>query len=196
MGLPGFVPYAVRVALNSQILSLSHEFMTNCCCQPIVILKAECPPLLANSFTSDNGNVYIDPVPYTSSNSQLSALSYWMYYTVLPQQVEPVESFLSLQHRLTLLTGYPKFTHSSLKSLMAGSLETATNFLHKLSEKMVPLAQEEAQAMTSLKHSIHNSPGPDQMKPCDVLYLSKMTELTNQNQFVQLMKEVTVHKSQ
>ena len=163
------------VALNSQILSLSHEFMTNCC-QPIVIPKAECPPLLAKSFSSDDGNVYIDHVPYTSSNSQLRALSYLTYYTVLPQQVELVESLLSLRHRLASLTGYPTFAHRSLKSLMAGSPETVVNFLSKLSEKMLPLAQEEAQAMTSLKHSIHDCPGPDQLKPWDVLYLSKMTE--------------------
>ena len=57
---------------------------------------------------------------------------------------------------------------------MAGSLETVTNFLRKLSEKILPLAQEEALAMTSLKRSIHDCPGPDQLKPWDVLYLSKI----------------------
>ena len=163
------------VALNQQILELSHEFLQNTTL-PVQIPINECPPFLLQEFSSNSQGIFVDHVPLLSSDSKLRALSYLVYYSIIPRQLEVFSSLLSLRHELAMLVGYPTYSHRVLKSSMADNPQTVAEFLERLSSKILPLAKEEAVRMKRLKLEIGDQVNPDTLQPWDITYLNAVAQ--------------------
>ena len=161
------------VELNAQILSASHAFVHNCT-QPVLLKKAECPKHILDAYPSDGEMVYITHVPHSSPDSILRSTSYQLYHAIVPQQVELLESLLSLRHELATLVGYPSFAHRAIKTTTAESPERAQEFLDRLSEKILPLAKEELEEMLCLKKD--ELVDKDVVRPWDVTYLNRLAQ--------------------
>ena len=163
------------VTLNHQILELSHEFLQNTTL-PVQIPISECPPFLLQEFSSNSQSAFIDHVPLLSSDSKLRALSYLIYYSIIPRQQEVFSLLLSLRHKLATLVGYPTFSHRVLKSSMAENPQTVSEFLERLSNKILPLAKEEAAKMKALKLEIGDQVNPHSVQPWDVTFLNSVAQ--------------------
>lgn len=170
------------VQLNGEILSLSHMFVRNCT-QPVELEKSLCPQFLIDAYPSNGDRVLITHVPYNSPDPMLRSAGYLLYHSVIPQQVELLESLLSLRHELATLVGYPTFAHRSLKTTTAQSPEQVLEFLYSLSEKILPLAKEEVQDMLKIKQELGDVTDKDTVRQWDVTYLMGVAQ---QKRFPQL----------
>ena len=163
------------VKLNNQILELSIEFVQNTR-RPALITKNQCPPFLAETFSSDSNYVTVDHVPQSSSDSKLRAFSYLAYYGTFPQQQNILEELLSLRDKLAKLVGYPTFAHRVLKSAMAESPETVSEFLEALSNKILPLAKEDAKQMQRLKLEFGDQVDAQMLRPWDTTFTGSLAQ--------------------
>ncbi len=165
------------VKLNNQILELSHQFVQNAC-QPVVVKKETCPSFLTENFPSNSQYVVIDHVPSLSPNAKLRAVSYLAYHSPSTQhtQQEVLESLLSLRDRLAKLVSYPTFAHRVLESTMAESPEVVSDFLKSLSEKVLPLAQEDVQRMQDLKSNTGDPMNTRLLNPWDTNFVTSVAQ--------------------
>lgn len=62
---------------------------------------------------------------------------------------ELTAEILNLKQSIAKILGYNYYTELALKDRMAGSYETVSNFLEKIKDKMVPLAEKEYQQLNS-----------------------------------------------
>lgn len=154
------------VRLNQHILELSHYFVHNSSL-PTLLPRNECPQILQDYFPLQGDYVSVDHVLYSSHNSELRELSYKAYFAEIPAQREVLEKMLKLRNKLSILVGYPSFAHRTLKMCMVESPEKAEDFLKKLSEKVSPLAEEEAREMQSFCPSPSNH---QVVQPWDVTF--------------------------
>ena len=163
------------VDLNSRILQLGHQFVSNASL-PILVPKRQCPTVLQKYFRMQNSHTVVDHVPYYSSDSQLRSLSYRLYYTDIPQQQEVLEQMLELRHQLATATGYPTFAHRVLRTCMAEYPDVVREFLEALSERILPLAREEVEEMIGLKRNFGNQFDSHTLRPWDVAFCSSLAE--------------------
>ena len=163
------------VDLNGQILQLSHQFVDSTTL-PSLVPENQCPSSLRQHFRSESGNVLVNHVAHRSGNSELRALSYQVYHAITSTQQRLLQDTLSLRHELATLVGYPSFAHKVLKTCMAESPDVVRDFLESLSEKILPLAREEAQEMIKIKQNLGDQIAPNSLFPWDVMYISSSAQ--------------------
>ena len=163
------------VELNAQILALSHVFVYNCA-QPVVLKKTDCPSFVVDAFPTDGKDVVITHVPYTSPNPLLRSAGYLLYHKAVPQQMELLDSLLSLRHELASLVGYDTYAHRALKTTTAQTPECVADFLHALSEEIMPLAKEEAKEMLALKQEAGEQVDQHILRPWDVTFVTRLAQ--------------------
>ena len=155
------------VEMNRKTLELSHQFMYNTSL-PTVAPRKSCPPVIQSYFGSQDGaHVAIDHVPYLSEDRELRSWSYRLFFARQPTQEEILDGILDLRHRISILAGYPSFAHRMLKTCMVKNPEKAQAFLEVLSDKILPLATQDAKEMQKFMSNSHNS---QILEPWDVSY--------------------------
>ena len=175
------------VELNNRILELSHAFMHNTTL-PTLIPHSHCSQALTQHYstTQDGSHVTVDHVKFNSLNSDLRRLSYQMYFAELPAQEKILEEMLRSRYDVSTLAGYKSFAHKALKTCMVQNPETAVQFLEKLSEKNLPLAQQEVEEMKRYRPSKNDK---SQLQLCDVnLCISQAQKAIFQSKASELRK--------
>ncbi len=164
------------VDLNQTILSGNHMFMSNCN-SPIYINKTGLPTKLLNSFPHEGDHILIDHFPHLCSDSDIRELSYRAYYsTASSSQSRTLDNLLTAKFELASLVGHKSFAHRTLKDSMAGSPEVVLEFLNALSDKLYPLAAEEA------KEALSHDSSANVLLPWNIAWLTQQAKTKYFNQ--------------
>ena len=178
------------IELNNSALELSHQFVENASLPSLVAVN-ECPLSLRKHFplTRDGSHVAVDHVPFHSPDSILRSVSYQLYHAELPSQVNILENLLQARQKSSQLASYRSFAHKTLKTCMAKDPETVQEFLERLSEKILPLALEEAEEMKRFNTSDYYKDSSTSLQLCDVnwciseaqkqIFASRISELSD-----------------
>lgn len=156
------------VTLNDFILSRNHAFISNCN-TPSYVNKSNLPLKFQRYFPTDGDSLAIDHTPFVCNDEEIRELSYRIYYSSSSPQNELLDELLQAKHELAHLVGYKSFSHRTLKGSMAGSPEVVLEFLSALSEKLLPLAKEEAIEAIKMDNK-------EQLLPWDVPWLSHLAK--------------------
>ena len=162
------------VQLNNEIMSLSHEFVTNSV-YPVFVPKDDESSVLDKHYQLHSNHYVVDgPKPF-NKNRQVRAASYLMYYSVFESQLKILEALLSKRQELATLVGYDSFAHRSLKSMMADSSENVMLFLNSLSEKVLPLAKRDGERMLQLLSKVDGKT-VQKLLPWDTTYVTQLVQ--------------------
>ena len=158
------------VSMNEHILSLNHAFMSNCNL-PNLLTVDQVPPEFQNHFQTKDDFIAIDHVPYLSDEESVRELGYRIYNSASNPQKQLLDNLLLARHELASLVGYCSFAHRTLKDSMAGGPEVVLEFLNMLSEKIKPLAEEEAKKVLGIEGN-----NETQLLPWNLPWLTKLAQ--------------------
>lgn len=157
------------VMLNDLILSRNHQFISNCS-TPTYVNKTSLPSKLQNYFPSNGDTLIIDHTPFMCNDKEVRELGYRLYHSVNAQrQDQLLDELLKAKYELACLVGHKSFSHRALKNSMAGSPEVVWEFLNTLSDKLLPLATEEANEAMRMNNTDH-------LPPWDVPWVSHLAK--------------------
>ena len=152
------------VELNNKVLELSHRFVYNAAL-PTLVARDDSPRSLLNHFslTPDGAHVLVDHVAYDSPDTNLRSDSYRAYCAELPGQVKILDDLLHARQASSEIAGYRSFAHKTLKTCMGRDPDTVLEFLERLSDRILPLAREEADEMKRFRIGKNESDSPLQL---------------------------------
>ena len=153
------------VELTGSLLKLGYKYV-NRSTQPSWVEKGQSPDAFSSHYEQAKEHYAVDCVLYYNRDRELRKHSYLQYYRDEPEQLRTFESLMENRQELANLVGYKSFPHRVLKLSMAESPETVTDFLECLSEKILPLALEDAEMLKQLG-------GLEDIGPWDVPFLQK-----------------------